>query len=198
MSTEQNSEQKAEQVNQRFTYKDYLTWPKTQPGEILKGVAYARSPAPSVQYLEVLGNLYLAFGNYLRNKQGRVFPFPFEVRLPENPEQKDEDIQTVVQPDLTVVCNEERLDEKGCKGAPDLIIEVLAENTLHRDLYIKLRLYEKAGVPEYWVVHPKDKTALVFILEGDTYNAPSLYRAEDEITVGVFPDLKISLKEIFR
>jgi len=198
MSTEQNSEQKAEQVNQRFTYKDYLTWPKTQPGEILKGVAYARSPAPSVQYLEVLGNLYLAFGNYSRNKQGRVFPFPFEVRLPENPEQKDEDIQTVVQPDLTVVCNEERLDEKGCKGAPDLIIEVLAENTLHRDLYIKLRLYEKAGVPEYWVVHPKDKTALVFILEGDTYNAPSLYRAEDEITVGVFPDLKISLKEIFR
>jgi Uma2 family endonuclease len=194
MSTEQYSDQD----NVTFTYKDYLTWPKAQPGEILNGVPYGRSPAPTVKYLEVLGELYLAFANYLREKPGKVFPFPFEVRLPLNSQQKDEDILTVVQPDLTVVCDLNKLDEKGCKGAPDLIIEVLAEDTLHRDLYIKLRLYEKAGVAEYWAVHPQDKTALVFILEGTTYKTPSLYKAEDEVTVGIFPDLKIDLKEIFR
>lgn len=186
--------------NGRFTYKDYLTWPKSQPGEILDGVPYGRCPAPPIKYLEVLGELYLVFAHYLREKTGKVFLFPFDVRLPIDPDQKDEDIPTVVQPDLTVICDISKVDDQGCKGAPDLIIEILTEDTMYRDLYIKLRLYEKAGVPEYWVVHPMDQTVLVFKLgkEGGVYETPEFYRASDEISVGLFSDLNIQLAEIFR
>ena len=194
MSMEANSEQD----NMRFTYQDYLSWPKTQPGEILNGIAYGRSPAPPIPYLEVLGELYIAFALYLRERSEKVFLFPFDVRLPVDQQQKDEDIPTVVQPDLTVVCDMAKIDERGCKGAPDLIIEVLAEDTLHRDLYVKLRLYEKAGVPEYWVVHPTDKTVLVFKLGEKAYDAPQLYKAQDEIKVGIFSDLIIPLNKVFR
>lgn len=194
MSTDPNSDQN----NIRYTYKDYLTWPKTQPGEILNGVPYGRSPSPSIQYLEVLGELYLTFAHYLREKPGKVLPFPFEVRLPLEVNQEDEDIPSVVQPDLTVVCDMAKIDEKGCKGAPDLIIEILAEDTLHRDLYVKLRLYEKSGVPEYWVVHPTDQTVLRFILEDGAYATPQLYKSTEEVKVGIFPELTISLAEIFR
>ncbi|AFL99357.1 hypothetical protein Desde_0921 [Desulfitobacterium dehalogenans ATCC 51507] len=181
-----------------YTYKDYLTWAKTQPGEILNGVPYGRSPAPSIHYLEVLGELYIAFAHYLREKPGKVFLFPFDVRLPGDADQKDEDIPTVVQPDLTVICELSKVDEGGCKGAPDLIIEILAEDTMHRDLYLKLRIYEKAGVPEYWVVHPTDRTVLTFKLKEGAYDTPKFYKASDEVPVGLFPDLIIPLAEIFR
>ncbi len=193
-----STDQQPDENNLRYTYKDYLTWAKTQPGEILNGVPYGRSPAPPSHYLEVLGELYMAFALYLREKPGKVFLFPFDVRLPADTDQKDEDIATVVQPDLTVVCDLSKVDKGGCKGAPDLIIEILAEDTMHRDLHLKLRLYEKAGVPEYWVVHPADQTVLAFQLEEGAYAAPQFYRASDQIPVGLFPDLLISLAEIFR
>lgn len=187
-----------EENNAHYTYKDYLAWPKTQPGEILNGVPYGRCPAPPIKYLEVLGELYLVFANYLREKTGKVFLYPFDVRFPLDADQKDEDIPTVVQPDLTVIRDMSKVDDQGCKGAPDLIIEILAEDTMYRDLYLKLRLYEQAKVPEYWVVHPTDQTALVFKLGEGVYDTPALYKATDQVRVGVFPDLIISLDEIFR
>lgn len=126
----------------------------------------------------------------------KVYISPFDVRLPQGDE-KDDDIRTVIQPDLTVVCDRSKIDEHGCKGAPDLIIEILSPATLKKDLGVKLRLYETAGVLEYWVVHPIDQTVLIFNLKQGGYGTPTIYKTPDEIPVSTFGDLVIALAEVF-
>jgi Uma2 family endonuclease len=122
---------------------------------------------------------------------------PFDVRLPEENE-KDEDIKTVVQPDIALVCNHSKLDERGCKGAPDLVIEIVSPSTVKKDLKDKFLLYEKAGVKEYWIVHPVDKTVMVFTLEEKKYGRPEIYSEEDQVKARVLDDLIVNLKEAFK
>jgi Uma2 family endonuclease len=122
---------------------------------------------------------------------------PFDVRLPKGNE-KDDDIRTVVQPDLTVVCDRGKLDDKGCKGSPDLVVEIVSPSSFRHDVLTKLRLYEKAGVREYWIVYPGEKAVVVYKLNASgKYGEIEPYAAEDTLKVGIFDDLDIHLETVF-
>jgi Uma2 family endonuclease len=154
------------------------------------------TPAPSTRHQEILGELHRIFSQFLYGKPCKAFLSPFDVRLPKG-DDKDEEVISVVQPDLSVICDRSKIDERGCKGAPDLIIEILSPSTTKKDLGVKLRLYERAGVSEYWLVHPNDQTILVFSLKEGIYGTPMIFKAPDEVPVQLFPELFIPLTEVF-
>jgi Uma2 family endonuclease len=183
--------------NRKFTYQDYLEWGDNERWEIIDGEAYNMTPAPSRAHQEILGALFNTFYNYLADNSCKVYVAPFDVRLPEN--QNELDVINVVQPDLTVVCDPSKLDEKGCDGSPDLIVEIISPSTAAHDYIRKLALYERCQVPEYWIVHPVDKTVMVFLLmENREYGKPRIYAGEDQIPVNLFPDLMVNLKKVFK
>lgn len=183
---------------QKYTYTDYLSWPSAERWELIDGVPYSMSPAPSRRHQEILVELVRQFSNYLVDRPCRVYSAPFDVRLaPSN--EADGEVSNVVQPDITIVCDKGKLDEKGCKGVPDLIVEIISPGSAFRDLRDKFRLYESHGVREYWIVHPNDKTVLVFKIDGSGHYAkPEMYSEADEIPVGIFSDLNVILKSVFQ
>lgn len=183
---------------ERYTYGDYKTWPDDQRWELIDGIPYDMTPAPSRKHQEILGALYLQFAGYLKGKPCRVYLAPFDVRLPEGHE-ADDQIRTVVQPDLVVVCDRSKLDDHGCKGAPDLAIEITSPHTADKDDELKLALYEKKGVKEFWLVHPADASVMVFTLGNDAkYGKPAIYAADGLIPVSIFKgELMVNLAEIF-
>ncbi|MEL7220606.1 MAG: Uma2 family endonuclease [Bacteroidota bacterium] len=152
-------------LNKHYTYADYLSWQFEEFVELIRGRVF-KMAAPGLKHQQVSVNLLLAVGNHLEQSPCQVFTAPFDVRLPLPPDQaKNEKVDTVVQPDLCVVCNPEQLDERGCQGAPDWIIEILSKSTAKKDLHDKFQLYQHAGVKEYWVVHPTDGTAIPYRLD---------------------------------
>jgi Uma2 family endonuclease len=180
-----------------FTYQDYLTWPTNERWELLDGKAYNMTPAPSRRHQEISGQLHTLFNNYLKGKTCRVYAAPFDVRLPQLQE-SDEQISTVVQPDIVVVCDKTKLDHQGCKGSPDLVVEITSPTTFQRDLKDKFILYERVGVLEYWIVYPEENTICVFHLTHEgKYSRPEVYTEQDSIVVGIFGDLTIELPEVF-
>jgi Uma2 family endonuclease len=184
--------------DQKFTYQDYLEWPNEERWEIIDGEAFNMTPAPSRAHQGILGALFNSFYTYLEDKSCEVYMAPFDVRLPEG-DQSEMDIPTVIQPDLTIICDPARLDDKGCLGSPDLIVEIISPSTAARDYIEKLALYERRLVPEYWIVHPIDKTVMVFQLNDQReYGKPRIYAGADQIPVGLFPDLIVDLKKVFK
>lgn len=180
-----------------YTYGDYSEWPDEERWELIDGIPYNMSPAPSRIHQKITGELFRLIANYLTGKECEVYIAPFDVRLPKGDE-NDEQIDTVVQPDLVVVCERKKLDERGCKGAPDLVVEVLSPGTAGKDMKIKLALYERVGVKEYWLVDPGNKTVQVYQLETSSrYGRPDIYTDTDQIKVGLFPDLEIDLTSVF-
>lgn len=154
------------------------------------------SPAPSRQHQQILGELFKAFSDFLRERTCEVYFAPFDVRLfTEN--KKDADINNVVQPDLSVVCDKNKLDDKGCHGAPDLIIEVLSPSSIKMDRWNKYRLYEKAGVKKYWLVDPTNQSVEVHLFVSQQYEFQGIFTKEDTVSVHLLPDLTIDLNEIF-
>ncbi len=184
--------------NPLYTYGDYLTWSDGQRYELIAGKVYLMTPAPTRIHQKVSGELFRQTANYLLDKDCEAYDAPFDVRLPAG-EEKDEDIMTVVQPDILVVCDEEKLDEKGCRGAPDLIIEIISSSSGERDRKIKKDLYEKNGVKEYWLIDYKEKTVEIYLLtEGNEYGRPAVYLKKDKIPVGILSGLEINLSYVFR
>jgi Uma2 family endonuclease len=180
-----------------YTYADYLSWPENERWEIIDGAPHMMAP-PSRIHQEILTELLTQFNAYLREKPYRVYPAPFGVRLPKGDEKSDLEINVVVEPDIAVVCNSSKLDEKGCKGEPDLIVEIISPSSVKNDILKKFNLYEKAGVKEYWIVEPNGKIVTVFVLgENRKYGRPEVYAEDDEIQVSIFTDLKINLKPVF-
>jgi Uma2 family endonuclease len=183
----------------RCTYGDYQHWPEDERYELIDGVVYDMSPAPSRKHQEILVELGTTIANYLRGKPCKIYFAPFDVRLPVDQE-KDEDITTVVQPDLVVVCDRSKLDDRGCRGAPDFVVEILSPSSAANDYIRKLALYERHGVKEYWIIHPLDKIVMVYSLDSSGgYGKPQIYCHEDRIDVGIFAaDLTIELAAIFQ
>ena len=180
-----------------FTYKDYLTWNDNERWELINGVAYNMAPAPSVNHQRISRQLLLQIGIFLSDKPCEVFSAPLDVRLPETNE-KDEDTKNVVQPDIVVICDSSKLDEKGCKGAPDLIIEIVSPASASIDNIKKMELYEKNGVKEYWIVHPIYKIITIYkITENGLYGKPEIYSEEDKIEVELLKGLTIDLSLVF-
>ena len=179
-----------------FTYGDYRLWPENERWELIGGAAHAMSPAPMTQHQGILGALFAKFYMFLQGKRCRVFVAPFDVRLPEGDE-ADDDIETVVQPDIVVICDRKKLDRRGCKGAPDLVIEIVSPSTARKDTHEKLTLYERHGVKQYWLVFPGEHVAQVHELRDGKYGAPTMYADNDRIAVSLFPGLEIDLAAVF-
>lgn len=182
---------------EQFTYGDYLEWNDDERWELIKGVPYNVTPAPSVSHQLITGELYRQFANHLLGKKCRAIIAPFDVRLPENSE-KDEEIITVVQPDLSVVCDPSMLDERGCRGGPDLVVEILSPSTAKKDVTLKLTCYEGAGVKECWIVHPGEKMVMIYRRdESGQFGRPAVYSSEDKINVEFLDGLVITLDTVF-
>jgi Uma2 family endonuclease len=182
--------------NEKYTYKDYLTWPGEERWELIDGVPYMQA-APSWEHQSILGEILTQFNNYLRDKQCKVFSAPFDLRLPDKDE-KDEDVATVLQPDILIVCDKSKLQGTGYYGVPTLIIEIVSPSTNKVDKLSKFNKYEKTGVQEYWVIEPESKLVSVFILQDNKrYGRPDVYSEENNINISVFPGLTVELKFVF-
>jgi len=172
------------------TYGDYLTWPDDVRYELIDGVAYLMAPAPTLDHQDVAGEIYRQLSNALEGKSCRPFIAPVDVRLAKAGE-ADEQIDTVVQPDVLVVCDPSKLDRRGVRGAPDLVVEVLSPGSAGHDHVRKRRVYERAGVPEYWLVHPVDRVVTVYRLMNGEYGKPDVYELAGETPIGVLSDAAI-------
>ena len=172
------------------TYGDYLTWPEDVRYELIDGVAYLMSPAPSRVHQEVVGELYGQIRNALQGGPCRAYVAPFDVRLPKRGEQ-DTSVDTVVQPDVLVVCDPGKLDERGMRGAPDWVIEVLSPATAGHDQTIKLAAYERAGVREVWLVHPTDQVVTVYEQGADGFGRPAISEMRGELAPRILPAVSI-------
>jgi len=186
----------------RYSYADYLTWADDKMREIINGVVYLFS-APKLKHAAVIPPFMVRTWSFIRKRKGKckIFTAPFDVRLPKNGETADDKIFDVVQPDICVVCDLSKLDENGCIGAPDLIVEVISPSTSKRDLNLKFNLYEKTGVKEYWVVYPNDKAVTVFLLQPNgNYDEGTTYDVSNRTTKAPVQTLKglvIDLEELF-
>jgi Uma2 family endonuclease len=186
-----------------FTYADYLEWDDDVRAEIIQGVAYMMAP-PLTVHQRIAGRLFTKLAAFLEGKTCEVFIAPFGVRLFP---QKDKSDDTVVEPDIVVICDPSKIDERGCNGAPDLIIEILSPSNSRKDRFLKYDLYLKAMVKEYWVVSPEKNEIEVHILDQGHYatqiyglNEPDTMeemKVQEFIPVAVLPGLEISVKDIF-
>ena len=188
-------------LNATYSYADYLLWWFEQRVKLIKGQIFQMSPAPNRKHQKISGNFYFILRTFLNNKPCQLFAAPFDVRLLDKTKssKKNEEIYTVVQPDLSVICDETKLDDKGCIGAPDLIVEILSPGNSKKDLKIKYQLYEEAGVKEYWIVFPSEMVLQQFVLnEKGQYELKSSYAEDEKFHAFIFPDLVIDLAEVFK
>lgn len=172
------------------TYAEYLSWPADLRYELIDGAAYLMSPAPLRIHQEIVGEIYFQVRAALEGKPCRAYVAPFDVRLPKADE-ADDRVDTVVQPDMLVVCDESKLDERGMRGAPDWIVEVLSQSTAVHDQTIKLGAYERAGVREVWLVHPTDRAVSVYRLHDRVFGRPAIHEMKGVLAVGVIDDLRV-------
>jgi Uma2 family endonuclease len=182
-----------------YTYEDYLTWDFDGMVELIRGKIFKMTPAPTTLHQKISRELLVKIGSFLQHKKCQVFAATFDVRLPNPTKKQDLTINTVVQPDLCVICDPVKIDAAGCVGAPDWIIEILSPHTSSKDLREKFDVYEQSGVREYWTVHPNEATVLVFILnaEGKYESSVKPYVRTDKIAPITIPGLEIDLEEVF-
>ena len=186
-------------LNKRYTYADYLTWLDDKARELIDGFI-KMLPAPRPKHADVSFHISGNLWAILKKNKGKckVFAAPFDVRFPKNGETTYDKIDTVVQPDICVVCDLSKLDERGCCGAPDMIVEILSPSTGKKDMTEKFVLYEESGVKEYWIVYPDSKAIAVYLRQDDgKYDAGTIYELEGAVPVHVFDDHPIDLKDIF-
>ncbi len=180
-------------LTKRYTYADYLTWQFTDRVELIMGKIFKMSPAPSSQHQHITVAISSGIYQFLRNKPCKVFTAPFDVLLPDPSGIKD----TVVQPDITVVCDPSKITKEGCTGAPDLVVEVVSKSSVKKDLHEKYSIYEQAGVKEYWIVQPQDRSLIIFTLTEAGYQPSKPLTKGDIATSQVLPGLEIDLDELF-
>ena len=180
-----------------FTYADYKLWPDDQRWEIIEGVEYDMSPAPSDKHQKVFGELFLQFATFLRGKKCQLRSAPYDVILPEVGDAEEAE-ETVVQPDIVVICDRKKIMQRGCVGAPDLVIEILSPRTAKKDMTTKLELYRRMGVREYWMVEPDKKWVRIYTQDKNgRLIVMKTYTANDNPEVGILPGLSIELPLVF-
>jgi Uma2 family endonuclease len=184
-------------LNGTYTYADYLKWTFDERLEIIKGKIFPMS-APARVHQRISWKITEAIVKFLEGKKCEAYTAPFDVRLTPLKRDKSNKVHTVVQPDLCVICDLDKLDDKGCVGAPDLIIEILSPGNTRKEMREKYDVYEENGVKEYWLVEPQDKCVFVYILnEAGKYIGLQPVTDEDILTSTVFPDLQIDLSKVF-
>jgi len=182
-----------------YTYADYLLWHFKERVELIKGKIFKMSPAPNSFHQDISGNLFFELRSYINKGTCKLYAAPFDVRLINYKESTaDNQIITVVQPDLCVICDRTKIDEKGCIGAPDLIIEILSPGNSKKEMNIKYDLYEENKVREYWMVNPSEKTIAIYVLQNDKYIGIKPLIFDSKLQSPTFPDLKFAVKKIFK
>ena len=184
-------------AKRRYTFADVLAWDENERIEIISGEAVMIAP-PTVRHQRISREICRQLANYLEGKKCEVFAAPFGVRLFENDGDAPEDVDTFVEPDISVVCNRNRLDKYGCKGAPDMVIEILSPSTLRHDRLVKLGLYQRAGVREYWIADPENRAVQVFLQDGSgSLRIYEEYGPGDVAKVNVLDGCFIELGRVF-
>jgi len=186
-------------LSKRYTYADYLTWMDDVRRELIDGFIHLMS-APVRIHAQISSELHFLIKTFIKKRKGKcqIYYAPFDVRLPKDDYKDDDKIYDVVQPDICVICDLSKLDDKGCIGAPDLVVEVLSPSTAKHDKDKKFHLYEKFGVREYWIVDPKTKTVHAFLLQPTgKYDSGTVYQCDRKAPVRIFDGLEIDLKELF-
>ena len=182
----------------RYTFADVLTWDEGERAEIIDGEVILMAPSPSRVHQGISGEICRQLGNYLKGKKCKVYAAPFDVRLFEVDGDRPEDVDTVVEPDITVVCDPAKLDERGCKGAPDMVVEILSPSTQRHDRLVKLGLYQRAGVREYWIVSPEEQTVQVMLLDsGGVLQLHEVYDRDSIAKVNILDGCFIELAKVF-
>ncbi len=179
-----------------FTYADYLTFQFDEMVELIKGKIYKMSPAPKAKHQSWSRNLEVEIGYFLKDKKCNIFHAPFDVILP-IADKKRNKATTVVQPDICVVCDPKMIEENGCFGAPNWIIEILSKATAKKDRKDKYEVYQEAGVNEYWIVAPEEETVEIYLLENGRYSLKDVLDKNDTVNPFTLPGLTIALNEIF-
>ena len=179
-------------VNGIYSYADYLVWKIKERVELIKGKILEMS-APSPIHQEISGNLQGALFVFLKNSRCKLYTAPFDVRFPQKGESQ---VYTVVQPDLCVVCDFEKIDSKGCVGAPDLVVEILSPGNSKKEMKSKFALYQEEGVREYWIVDPERELVFVYIADNKKFK-PTIPIADDYVYSTIFPDFKIHTSDLF-
>lgn len=186
-------------LTKTYSYADYLTWHFNETIELIKGKIMLMSPAPNIGHQKIARNLYGMCYNFFRHKKCQFFPAPFDVRLYDRKKSllANQDIHTVIQPDLCVICNPDILDKQGCNGAPDWIIEILSKGNSKREMNTKYELYQECGVTEYWMIYPEQEAIHQFVLDQQgQYQLKHMF-TEGIATPYLFPELSIELAEVF-
>ncbi len=180
-----------------YTYADYLKWKFEERLELFRGKIFKLS-APNTRHQQISINIGTSFHSFLKSRKCQAFLAPFDVRLPVKNKKKDDEVTTVVQPDICIICDETKLDSRGCCGAPDLVVEILSPGNSKKEIRLKHELYEEAGVKEYWIVNPEEENIVVFILnEEEKLSGLKMYASGDTIQSIAVPGLNVNLTEIF-
>jgi Uma2 family endonuclease len=179
-----------------YTYSDYLQFQFEEMVELIRGKVFKMTPAPKAIHQKISSELHGNIWAYLKDKPCSVYAAPFDVVLPLSNEKK-ENATTVVQPDICIICDQSKINEAGCLGAPDLIIEILSKSTSKKDFTDKYSIYEEVGVKEYWIVMPNERFVEVFHLQNGKFQRIETYTETDKIASIIFPDLQIDLIEVF-
>lgn len=180
-----------------YTYADYFKWQFDERLELIKGKIFRMTPAPNRIHQEISGAVSDKLRHHLRGKPCKAYSAPFDVRLPRT-SKEDAAIYTVLQPDICVVCDLSKLDDRGCIGAPDIVVEILSPGNNKKELRNKYDVYQEAGVKEYWVIHPSERTFLKYTLGDDgTFYPSKLMISGDEVTTDILPGFSLDLAEIF-
>jgi Uma2 family endonuclease len=187
-------------LNKRYTYADYLTWMDDTRRELYNGFIKLMTPAPSRKHQKASTNLTSIFWPFLKDKRCEIYHAPSDVRFPKNDRAKsDKQVYTVLQPDLYIVCDLSKLDDRGCLGAPDMVVEIVSPQSSKRDVKDKFEIYQQHGVREYWIVNPNDENVNVFVLDKNgKFQLQGMYAGDDQIPVNIFNgELRVDLTEVF-
>ena len=181
-----------------YTFADCMVWDESEWTEIIDGRAVMMAP-PSRIHQAISGELFRQLANYLEGKKCRVYHAPFAVRLFEQDGDTPEDVDTMVEPDISVVCDLDKLDKYGCKGAPSMVAEIISPSTRRHDRLVKLNLYQRAGIREYWIVDPDTRSVQVFLPdESGALRIYEYYGREDIAKVNVLDGCFIDLARVFQ
>jgi Uma2 family endonuclease len=180
----------------RYTYADYLKWSFEERLELFRGKIFKLS-APNTRHQEISGNLFYKVRNYLTGKACKIFAAPFDVRLPMQNKKRDNEVITVVQPDICVICDMSKLDDKGCCGAPDMVVEILSTGNSRKEVQDKFQLYEEAGVNEYWIINPEENI-IIYNLQNGKFIGSKAYAPGKFITSSVLKGIEIDVADIFK
>jgi Uma2 family endonuclease len=181
-------------LDRLYTYWDYLKWSFLDRVELIRGKVVKMCPAPSRNHQLVVRVVNRYFDQYFIDKPCGLFYAPFDVRLPVPDARKD---STVVQPDLTVICDISKVDERGCFGVPDILVEILSPGNSRHDMNVKFKLYEASGVKEYWIIQPQERSILIYVLENNKYVGLPPFTEGTEAFGRLFPNLILPVDAVF-